>query len=365
MSASYFKLKILKKKQSKKIQQVKSETVHKNKTYQGNRCRICLNEGCIPIYNERVTFDLSEAVRTFGEVEVQENDMYPKHLCDACHSLLSGAILFRKSAKESDEILRQASISSVSCITEFRDTTLLNDDDFREDLETIRHKEENVYVHECKVCQIKFKTLQEYSRHKTIKKHFKVRIQCKICMKLLTQQLYKKHLARHQSATHLVCDVCGKLYRKDNLLRHLQLHSNELPFQCKVCPYRGRFMESLKIHMRTHTGDKPYSCDKCDLRFITRSNLNRHLLTHEKEKPFKCIECSRGFYIQRDLDIHLRADHAGIKEFCCKVCGNKYGTKKALMRHELRVHKRDKMAKGRMPLYLQAQFQNNQELVVG
>lgn len=351
-----------KRKQPAEKQEAKSELIpvnnHSNVNKfscddQNNRCRICLNVGLIPIYNANLTFDVPDAIQTISGVEIDENDEYPKHLCGDCHSLLRGAVLFRKSARESDEILRQTSTYS--------DTHAMSEDDIGNELEA--PKELNVInEHQCKTCQVKFKTLEAYTRHKNTKKHKNVRIQCRICMKLLTKQLYEKHLARHQSATHLVCDICGKLYRKDNLLRHLQLHSNELPFQCQVCPYRGRFMESLKIHTRTHSGDKPFSCDKCELRFITRSNLNRHLLTHEKEKPFKCLECSRGFYTQRDLDVHLRADHAGIKEFSCRVCGNKYGTKKALMRHELRVHKRIKMAKGRMPLYLQASFQNSNEL---
>ncbi|CAH0721205.1 unnamed protein product, partial [Brenthis ino] len=167
--------------------------------------------------------------------------------------------------------------------------------------------------------------------HNNSKLHRSVRIQCRVCYGLFTAQLYEKHLASHRSTSHLICD-------------------------CKRCPYRGRSLESLKIHMHRHTGQKPFECEKCNSRFLTRSNLNRHFLTHSKQKSFKCIACARCFYTKHDMNIHFVSEHSGIKEFECKLCGNKYGSRKALMRHELRVHKRQKLAKGRMPLYLQAEY---------
>ncbi|XP_053619529.1 gastrula zinc finger protein XlCGF17.1-like [Plodia interpunctella] len=343
MASAYFKLKML-----RKIRAKKKETTKTKAAAAVNICRVCLKEGEIPIYTNNGPSDVSEAFRTFADVDISEDDDFPKHLCEDCHSLLQNAIIFRKSAQNADALLRQIAEptdpqaeAEVSYVT--HDNTFYDNND-------------KLKSYHCKLCKLNFKTLDEYVRHKRSKQHNRVRIQCPICYRLFTARLFKRHLHRHQSATHLICDVCGKLYRKDNLVRHLQLHNFDLPFQCQICPYRGRFLESLKIHMRTHTGDKPFCCDKCELRFLTRSNLNRHLLTHKRERPHKCLQCGRGFYTKRDMDIHYKSDHTGIKEFGCKICGNKYGTRKALMRHELRVHKRDKMAKGRMPLYLQEEY---------
>lgn len=321
------------------------------------QCRICLKDGTIPIYNSKLPFDVQDAIRTFGDVEIKEDDLYPKYLCETCKSLLIGAVSFRKSAKDSDRILR------LSWTAGPNNSTLSEDEIFSIELNENREHSENTL--RCETCNLQFSNSEEYLIHKSSKQHKNVRVQCPICLRLFTLQLYKNHVMRHQSASHLICDICGKLYRKDNLTRHLQLHSYDLPFQCQLCPYRGRFMESLRIHMRTHSREKPFSCDKCDLQFITRSNLNRHLLTHKKEKPHKCMECGRGFYSKRDLDVHFKADHSGLKDFGCRMCGNKYSTRKALMRHELRVHKRDKMAKGRMPLYLQAEYRKCDETVSG
>lgn len=343
MSGAYFMLQFLKKDRIKKQQKLLNQKHQNSLNSNISKCRICLKNGNIQIFNSESSFDIKEAISTFGGVEVSENDEYPKHLCTICHTFLHNAVTFRKSAQQTDNYLRE-NLTQKS----------------EEEIDTVEDSDFCIHVkklYDCKLCKINFKTFDELVAHKNSRTHKKVRIQCPVCYRLLTAQLYEKHLVRHQSASHLVCDICGKLYRKDNLVRHLQLHSFELPFQCQICPYRGRFMESLKIHMKTHTGEKPFSCDKCELRFLTRSNLNRHLLTHKKERPFKCLECGRGFYTKRDLDVHFKADHVGLKEFGCQMCGNKYGTRKALMRHELRVHKRDKMAKGRKPLYLQAGYQ--------
>lgn len=357
MVSAYFALKLIRRKrcarQKKRSEQRQSDNaniVKLSSLQSEEKCRICLKLGKIPIYNKN-TPELVDQVKTFGDIEIDESDSFPKFLCQVCYSRLQNAVLFRTSAKETEATLCQ----SQNNIETFESDNISNNDITDYEINNIEKR------HYCKLCKQKFKTRDEYTAHVNSKQHRHVRIQCPVCYGLFTAHLYERHLARHQSASHLICEVCGKMYRKDNLIRHLKLHNFELPYHCKVCPYRGRSIESLKIHMRTHTGDKPYSCDKCQLRFLTRCNLSRHLLTHQKERPYKCYECGRGFYIKRDMEIHARSDHAGIKEFGCIMCGNKYGTKKALMRHELRVHKREKMAKGRMPLYLQAEYRKENE----
>nr|XP_026498702.1 gastrula zinc finger protein XlCGF17.1-like [Vanessa tameamea] len=358
MASSYFKLKILKRNRKIKSLAIGLDKEHVNERdadlikYKKSKCRICLLDGSISIFSTN-SIDLIESIRLFGGIEVSEEDSYPEYLCNICYNLLQNAILFRKKAQESYLVLRQQDIPKLELSVCSNDAESLKSDN---SCKGIISKNTKSIKYKCEICNIVFLTWNELVVHNSSIQHRNVRIQCPVCKGLLTTQLYKKHLARHKSATHLVCDVCGKMYRKDNLVRHLQLHNFDLPFRCKICPYRGRFPESLKIHMRTHTGQKPFSCDKCQLSFLTRSNLKRHLLTHNKQKPFNCTECSRGFYTKHDMAVHITSDHVGIKNYGCKTCGNKYGTRKALMRHELRVHKREKMAKGRMPLYLQPEY---------
>lgn len=362
MASSYFKLKILRRKWStlknkdrdkEKIQVSDTDLKNCNKT----KCRICLLDGSVSIFDER-SIEIKEPIKIFGGIEVSKDDGFPEYLCNNCYSFLQNAMLFRRKAQETNLILKK------QCILKFESSTRSNDDESdksENSTETFEkycneNKSTECKNNKCEICNIIFSSENELVIHKNSKQHKSVRIQCAICKRLLTSQLYRKHLVRHESSCHHVCEVCGKMYRKDNLIRHLQLHTLELPYQCKICPYKGRFPESLKMHMCSHTGQKPFSCDKCQLRFLTRSNLNRHLLTHNKHKPFKCTECCRGFYTKRDMILHFNSDHVGLKNFECKVCGYKYSTRKALMRHELRVHRREKMAKGRRPLYLQTEY---------
>ncbi|XP_048001762.1 gastrula zinc finger protein XlCGF17.1-like [Leguminivora glycinivorella] len=369
MASTYYILKLLQKKRmARKLRNHSNrnlinstQTIKDNTSSDIFRCRVCLKEGRIPIFGDESCRDISEDISLFGDIVITKEDSHPQYLCDACNALLDAAILFRRTAKESETLLMKglenktdAPFDVDNYDHEINSDEVPHNDEYETQLQPVKS-------YTCKLCKKSFRTSEEYSRHRSSREHKNVRIQCSICNRLLTAQLYKKHLARHQTASHLICEVCGKLYRKDNLIRHLQLHSFDLPFQCQVCPYRGRFIESLRIHMRTHTGDKPFSCDKCELRFLTRSNLNRHLLTHRKERPFKCTECGRGFYTKCDMDVHFKSDHVGIKDFGCRMCGSKYGTRKALMRHELRVHKRDKMAKGRVPLYLQSGYRKQSD----
>lgn len=371
MASTYLILKKLKRKRNTRTRKLAEDKTETDNYFQMGtdvasaivtiKCRICLNDARIPIFGDEQHQDISEETSLFGGIELRKDDAYPKHLCDGCYVWLEGAILFRKSAKETETLLLRSMEQNLPPLSDIEGV-----DEAYNCEETVSNNENEINVEPtklycCKLCKKTFKSNEEYMRHRSSKEHKNVRIQCTICNRLLTAQLYKRHLIRHQTASHLICEVCGKLYRKDNLVRHLQLHSFDLPFQCQSCPYRGRFMESLRIHMRTHSGDKPFSCDKCQLRFLTRSNLNRHLLTHKKERPFKCQECGRGFYTKCDMDVHFKSDHVGIKDFGCRMCGSKYGTRKALMRHELRVHKRDKMAKGRVPLYLQSEYRRQCE----
>lgn len=354
MATSYFMLKLLKRKHKKAALIADEQTTkdkrgdYINKNIISNQCRICLKIGEIPIYSADSSFNVAEAIQIFGGIKICPADSFPKYLCKSCYSLLDGAVMFRKSALQTDEYLNQVTTKNEDFFDDVDNSCVSGENEI---------KFEKIKLFKCKTCKVSFKSWEDYTSHRNFK-HKNVRIQCPICYRLLTPSLYKKHLVRHESTSHLICEVCGKLYRKDNLIRHLQLHSYELPFRCELCPYRGRFLESLKTHMHTHTGYKPFHCEKCNIRFLTRSNLKRHLMTHKQDKPFKCVECNRGFYVKKDMEVHFRSDHAGIKDFGCKLCGNKYGTRKSLMRHELRVHKRIKMAKGRTPLYLQPEYIN-------
>ncbi|XP_053619364.1 gastrula zinc finger protein XlCGF17.1-like [Plodia interpunctella] len=341
---------------------VKSE----NQDSQQKICRVCLKEGSISIYGNDFgnQEDVSEAFITFGGITIQSDDPYPKFLCKSCNSLLLGAILFRKTAQQSETILKQQ---------ENYEETANNDDDEEpsssyvdnDDLITldklVKDQEERSY--HCGKCDLEFQSFSEFCEHRASPEHEEVRRTCPICKKSYAALYLKNHLALHKQETSYMCDICGKKFIiKGQFTRHRVTHFvDNLPFKCSLCPYKGRFSESLKMHMKSHTGEKSYQCSQCAHRFVNKSNLSRHMLTHKGKHDYICASCGRGFYTKRDLELHLKVDHAGIKEHVCNICGKAFGYRKQMMKHQLKVHKRQKLRSGRMPLYLLAESKQHSE----
>ncbi|XP_026729075.1 gastrula zinc finger protein XlCGF17.1-like [Trichoplusia ni] len=325
----------------------------KNEHDEDNICRVCLKEGSIPIYGSGAAENILESLITFGGIEVKIDDNYPKFLCQPCNALLQGAILFRKTAQESDELLKRPPEEPPITEVEF----LENDDNFSE----YERKIKSHRTYRCKKCVLTFDSFKDYTEHRLSEEHENMRVTCPVCNNSYTALYFKKHLALHNQEPSHICDICGKNFlMQGQFTRHRLTHFYKLPFKCSLCPYKGRFRESLKMHMRTHTGEKPYQCTQCPSRFINKSNLNKHVLTHKGEHEFKCDFCGRGFYTHRELDLHYQVDHIGIKDHVCNICGKAFGYRKQMMKHQLKVHKREKLKSGRMPLYLKVQSMQQQ-----
>ncbi|CAK1541023.1 unnamed protein product [Leptosia nina] len=318
------------------------------------KCRVCLKDGDIPIFGNLLSDDVSENLRVFADVEIDPDDKLPKFLCNNCHSQLQSAVKFRRAAQEADKILRESP----------SDPNDINKDNFTYDSAKNEEDAKNsVEDYICVSCNKSFCNFEEYTQHISAY-HENVQRVCPVCNKSYKDIYFKKHLAMHNK-TQFICDICGKhSLLKGDFIRHRLTHSYDLPFKCNQCPYRGRFAESLKLHVRTHTGDKPYQCPQCPSRFVTKSNLNTHSLTHRDSYDFKCESCGRGFHNKKSYELHLKVDHAGIKEHICDVCNKAFGYRKQLMRHQLKVHKREKLRSGKLPLYLQVQeMQKEKELI--
>ncbi|XP_047036232.1 zinc finger protein 160-like [Helicoverpa zea] len=313
-----------------------------------SRCRICLKKGTIPICNEEI--DLSVDICTFGDIVISRDDEYPKFICDSCLKLLDSAILFRKTAKDSDQILRRTSTKIRKCSNKSREPENDGSESYKPENPSatlLQNFFSSVESENDLLCN----DTNALSRRKKVTK-----VQCRICFKIITKAYYKEHFALHDhSEARYVCDICGKSFRQRCSYRtHYFTHSFEFPYKCNLCPYRGRHSGLLKTHMRTHTGDYRYMCTECPARFLTKSNLNKHALKH-REPTYKCDTCLKGFHSKLVLERHFEADHLGIKNHICNVCGKAFGYRKAMMRHQLDVHKREKKMNGRTPAYLEAE----------
>lgn len=331
-------------------------TSRENKSkFNENLCRVCLQTGSISIYDNE---NIRDAINVICGVYISFNDPYPKSLCQSCHSAIQNALLLRKTAQSSDEILKQPledpeDHTVNNDVTDF-DDNLYSYDDY-EPLKTPSNKKTRDYF--CKKCNMEFKTCSDYIDHRISDEHDNMRYTCPVCNKSYRAEYYKKHLATHNQDPPYMCEFCGKKFNvQGHFARHRLTHFYNLPYKCGLCPYKGRFRESLKMHMRTHTGEKPYQCSQCPSRFINKSNLNKHMLTHRGQHDYKCDSCGRGFYTKRELEMHFKVDHTGIKDHICSICGKAFGYRKQMMKHQLKVHKREKLKSGRTPLYVKVEL---------
>ncbi|CAH0401657.1 unnamed protein product [Chilo suppressalis] len=347
-------------KRSSKIKEVydsssDAEDQNETKEEEENICRVCMNEGNIPIFGNDLVEDVSESLRSFGGIEVEAEDAYSKHLCSSCYTQLQNAIAFRKTAQKTEQLLRSPGEESTDPIEpSFEDDTngsVEMDDDEPYEYKNKKVKKERKW--RCRRCDLDFKGFEDYQAHRLSDEHENFRQTCPICNKSFMHSSFRNHMKLHGQEKPYMCDFCGKKFRmQGQFSRHRATHIDDLPFQCSLCPYRGRFNECLKMHMRTHTGEKPYQCAECPARFVNKGNLTRHVLIHKEERDFKCDACDRGFYTKRELELHLKVDHTGVKDHVCNLCGKAFGYRRQMLKHQLKVHKREKLRGGRVPVYL-------------
>lgn len=324
-----------------------SKTDLKIKEDLSSKCRVCLQEGSVPIYGNDDTSSTLEALKLLSDIQIDENDEYPKFLCEVCDEFIKGAILFRKIAQQSDEMLKKP----------IKEETVF-DQSFGQDQEPDHEPNlSDSSVHDTKPLE-KWTSEEkgEIKKEVKVKIKFAPKVTCNICNKVINRSYYKEHMTMHDpDHKKYVCDVCGKSFRlRCAYHNHSLRHRTDFPYKCQFCPYRGRYSELLKTHMRTHTGDYRYMCTECPARFLFKSNLNSHMLKH-KEPQFKCEACRRAFHSKLMLQRHYEADHLGIKNHVCNTCGKAFGYRNAMMKHQRHVHKREKMVYGRLPAYLEAE----------
>jgi hypothetical protein len=333
-----------KKKQSIKL---KTETLQCLPT----SCRICLNEGDVHIFEDENLGDISEVIYMFTSVEINAEDNLPQYLCHACNEQLQSAIVFRQTAQETDIFLKKAPENELSNINnEYEDLELCESQEviFKDTLQ------EMDISFQCRKCKINFKGSTEYAKHILTDEHRNVHDTCPFCHR--TFKCIVTHIMLHKMHKTVMCDICGKKFLKPTYYHHRESHFDNLPLKCPKCPYQGRFAGDLKVHMRKHSGERPYKCKECPQQFTSKSNLNRHTLTHKTVYTYNCELCEKGYFSQRELHEHMAA-HTGVKSYSCTECEKSFAYKKGLMRHTLKVHKREKLRSGRIPNYLRVQSQ--------
>ena len=139
------------------------------------------------------------------------------------------------------------------------------------------------------------------------------------------------------------CKVCKKgLSSKDHLKNHLKAkHFGKTNHQCDQCQKYYSDASSLKVHQKSHDPSaKKFTCGTCQKVFTTKSRLTEHLPVHGS-KQHVCQFCGKkSFRHIKGVREHEETcpQNPKAKEFYCRLCQKKLGSRRALQRHMKLLH---------------------------
>ncbi|XP_050357672.1 uncharacterized protein LOC126778231 [Nymphalis io] len=119
MVTSYYIMKMAKNKiyanTDKYFSNIYNAPISKEIIKENSKCRVCLKFGAISIFDMENTNDITEALKLFANIEINENDTFPKCLCHICYQFIKSAVMFRKIAKKTNETLKNQPDINVLC----------------------------------------------------------------------------------------------------------------------------------------------------------------------------------------------------------------------------------------------------------
>ncbi|XP_045780796.1 zinc finger protein 667-like [Maniola jurtina] len=295
------------------------------------KCRVCLQDGDMPMNSVTNHNEMKEALNIFADIEFHNSDEDQTYiLCYVCYKFLKNAILFRKVAQRTNETLKQSSLPKTIKQSSIQQTLRDSPDNFQ-NCEYSRTPNDDKPDHSIEVeCEEDFE--EECTE-----------IQCPICQKLLRKSYYKKHMDLHNPDTpaQRVCEICGKaLKSKKSYYSHKKRHETRYIYKCELCPYAGRHSQGLWMHMRVHTGELKYLCTECPARYTSGGSLSYHIKLKHTEPQYKCDSCDKAYHNNLNLQRHIEAAHLKIKQHQCDICDSGFSYRKAMLNHQRLVHKR-------------------------
>uniref|UniRef100_A0A2A4JEU2 Protein krueppel n=1 Tax=Heliothis virescens TaxID=7102 RepID=A0A2A4JEU2_HELVI len=340
------------------------------------KCRVCLDDGEIPIFGSN---DISYDVTEFGNIEINKDDNLPQYLCEGCFNLLEAAMLFRKTAKQSEEALKRTdntdsgteasdepfikreylelSYSSDSEMDDFdkikeapvsEDETRNNStfseadtqdcgDDFG--IDCFKEESDRASEHskepenEMIMIIVDDKDKEVSQTDKSLMKVLPNQIECDVCHTIVLKTLYQEHLKEHRDkykeqrqrrCKKVECEHCGKQISKSYLKLHMKLHSSDENqadrlTECKFCEkmFSNRY---LNDHIRRKHGK------------TSQQNL---IIKDESPQPLNYLNCPVCDKIIGDIYYkdHLARHGPGYKSFICDKCGKVFKHQSAFKTH--------------------------------
>ncbi|XP_037822044.1 zinc finger protein 667-like isoform X3 [Lucilia sericata] len=171
-----------------------------------------------------------------------------------------------KTANNKDKLL------NVSYINSFCSTNLEVDEDEILDFDCNEVK--------CPQCNKSFATINGLNAHLV----FHSNLHCPICKMEVTQNLFIKHILKHEGEGCYPCQSCGKIFSNpEKRMKHWHSHAQEKPFACTICFRRYGRLHHLRRHMKGHM---EYDCNLCGATFKS--------VAEDPKPPHVCKKCKKS-----------------------------------------------------------------------
>ncbi|PIK52543.1 Deleted in malignant brain tumors 1 protein [Apostichopus japonicus] len=135
-----------------------------------------------------------------------------------------------------------------------------------------------------------------------------LRVKCKYCDKVVTNQSIKFHLQAHEGMNY-PCNFCSKTFKTPfSQVRHEKLHfTAKKEIQCPHCPKAFPTRGSFNVHLNIkHRSLQRHFCDICGKGWYFAHQVTLHRRVHTGELPFVCEHCGRGFRLKHQLSLHMK-----------------------------------------------------------
>lgn len=140
-----------------------------------------------------------------------------------------------------------------------------------------------------------------------------------MCQKQFTKNsTLEYHMTIHTGQKSCVCHLCqSKFNTNKEVTKHIQVkHKDNDKYPCKFCSDIFEKPRLLKTHLNIHFKHK-FPCSLCRKTFSRKKGLKDHFKSHTIEK-IKCRVCSKSFHRNQTLKLHMT--YAAIPPFICDVC---------------------------------------------
>ncbi|XP_058818989.1 zinc finger protein 431-like [Topomyia yanbarensis] len=291
-----------------------------------NICRICLTGGttgvdCLLISIFRLDespdhdFSIVTAMQVICDLEVSEDDNFPKQICMVCYSRLVDAYGLRDLSQKSMETL--SAIMNKATMNE-----MCNAEQDEENIYDVEYLEEEQETIAPELVDLKFERQDD--------------------LEISVEQRAVENVAMASDEIIYSCCGCSKSYGTEIELRKhsIQVHRSKTKVEasvnknhCNICFKLFRSVYKLKAHRNGKNSLQPLKkCEFCGCNFYSSSGLSNHCKLFHTEQLFKCCGCTFSSLDKRKFlqhsDSHQMKKDSGeqLKRYECSVCYERFET---------------------------------------